>query len=128
MLPPNRSTHRHLSLRVRSIFYFGRFQVMVDYVTEPFVLHTRLLRRSQLKNGKIIDNHIANKKCQRILSKCCNLWTTKETYQKLLWNEFYTTLLLHSANPFWIGFCKNLVFFPDSFFSIFFFIKIEYPL
>jgi hypothetical protein len=48
---------------------------MADHATEPFVLRAWLLRRNQLKYGKIIDNHIAGKKTQR---------NTKETYQKLL--------------------------------------------
>jgi hypothetical protein len=51
---------------------------------------------------------------QRTTSICCDLWTTEETYLKLLWYRFYTTLLLRSTNRFWIGFCQNLVFFPGS--------------
>jgi hypothetical protein len=38
---------------------------MADHATEPFVLHAWLLRRSQLKYGKIIDNLITVKKTQR---------------------------------------------------------------
>jgi hypothetical protein len=66
-----------------------------------------VIKKSQLKYVKIIDNHIADKKCQWMTSICCNLWTTKETYHKLLWYRFYT----NPANPFWIGFCQKLVFF-----------------
>jgi hypothetical protein len=44
------------SLRVRSIFYLGHFQAMADRATETFVLHAWLLRRNQLKYGKIRDN------------------------------------------------------------------------
>jgi hypothetical protein len=76
--------HGNPSLRVRSIFYNGHFQVMVDHATEPFVLHAWLLRRSQLKYSKIIDNHIVGKKTHRTTSICCDLCTTKETYQRLL--------------------------------------------
>jgi hypothetical protein len=57
---------------------------MADHATEPFVLHFWLLKRSQLEYGKIIDNHIAVKKTQRMTSISCDLSTTKETYQKLL--------------------------------------------
>jgi hypothetical protein len=128
--------HGNPSLRFRSIFFFSHFQVMAGHATKPFVVHAWLLRRSQLKYSKMIDNHIAGKKTQRTTSICCNLCATKETYQKLLWYTFYTTLLLRSANPFWIGVCQNLVFFTDSycnstllfyFFNIFF-IKTEYLL
>jgi hypothetical protein len=73
-----------------------------------------------LNYGKIIDNK-ADKKCQGMTSICCNLWTTKETYQKLLWYRFYTTLCLRSASPFWIGFYQNLVFYCNSTLVIFFF-------
>jgi hypothetical protein len=60
-------------LRVRSIFYLGHFQVRVEHATEPFVLHAWLLRKSQLKYGKITDNHIAGKKTHRTTSICCDL-------------------------------------------------------
>jgi hypothetical protein len=128
---PNCTAHGNRSLRVRSIFYLGHFWVMADHATEPFVLHAWLLRKSQLKFGKIIDNHIAGKKCQRTTSICWKLWTTKETYQKLLWYRFYTTLLFRYANPFWIeGFVKISFFLQILVIApwIFFLIKIEYPL
>jgi hypothetical protein len=64
-VPPNLTAHENPSLRVRSIFYLGHFHVMADHATEPFVLHAWLLRRTQLKYGKIRDNHIAGKKTQR---------------------------------------------------------------
>jgi hypothetical protein len=48
-----------LSHRVRSIFYLGHLWVIADHATEPFVLHAWLLRISQLKYGKIINNRIA---------------------------------------------------------------------
>jgi hypothetical protein len=44
------------------------------------------------------------------------------------WYSCAATLLLRSANPFWIRFCQNLVFFQIIIFNFFFFIKIEYPL
>jgi hypothetical protein len=61
-VPPNRTPHENPSLRVRGIFYLGHFQVMVDHATGPFVLYAWLLRKNQLKYGKILDNLIADKK------------------------------------------------------------------
>jgi hypothetical protein len=83
-VPPHRTAHGNPSKRARSIFYLGHIQVMADHATEPFVLHAWLLKRSQLKYGKIIDNHIAGNNTQRTTSICCDLLTTKETYQNLL--------------------------------------------
>jgi hypothetical protein len=79
-VPPNSTAHGNPSLRVRSIFYFGHLQVITNHATEPFVLHAWLLRRIQLKYGKLIDSHIAGKKTQRTTSICCDLSTTKEIW------------------------------------------------
>jgi hypothetical protein len=77
------TTHGHLSLRISATFKLWRILWLNHlYLTPDF------LRRSQLKYGKLIDNHIADKKYQRMTSICCDLWTTKETYQKLLWYRY----------------------------------------
>jgi hypothetical protein len=129
-VPPNCTAHGNSSLRVRSIFYLSHFHVMVDDATELFVLHTWLLRRSQLKYGKIIDNHIAGKKTQRTSWICCDLWITKETYQKLLW---YTTLFLQMFCKWFLnrflskfGFFQIIIVIAHFwFFSIFFLSKLS---
>jgi hypothetical protein len=66
-------------------------------------LNHLLLKRSHLQYGKIIDNHKADKKCQRTTSICCDLWTTNETYQKLLWYRIYTIYNPSSS------FCKSFL-------------------
>jgi hypothetical protein len=63
---------------------------------------TCILRTEDFVNrcykNKNFKNH--SKKAQGTASTCCDLWTTKETYQKLLWYRFY--------NPF-SSFCKSIL-------------------